>query len=249
MKKQSVLVAVVLVVTTGFSPLSKTVQSVERNIVMQFDMLSRSTQELFNLTMAPIRSGWRVTRRIEDIEKRNRTLYRELTTCQLDLGVKKTSTGSATPIKGNVRSGKISQFAGRWIVLMGTRDGMEQGDIAILDGTYLGTVISVSKEYATLETVFDQASPLLAIHSQTRTTGLYSVQGGKQRITFTQVIPDLRPGDVITSSPDGKHTKESYPIGTVASIETIASDSVSRALLTPLAKPRVFDDVLILRSL
>lgn len=249
MRKQTIIVALVCLLLTGLYPFARLYSRMDRSLVSSYDALIRQVETVARLVIAPVHSHWIVLQNVEAIEKKNRQLYTELSRCQINQSANVDSTASAQLKDEKLIHAKISQFAGHWIILSGKNDGVERGDLVLINGVYLGVVDVVSNVFATLETVHDQVSPLVVLHSRTRTSGLYSLQAGWRRVAFTQVIPDLQEGDTISTTPDGRHTKESFPIGIVSSVETKSSDSVSKVLLTPIAQPKVFDDVVVLRSM
>lgn len=241
----SLLIGCVLLLLTSVPPLQSVYREFRQSVRIRVDQASTSSFDLLSRLVAVPRKRIELFSQIEKIEQENRKVQAALFTTSQELERIRTATLSAHLPQKNERRSRLSFSSGEWIILSGEGDGILSGQTVLLDGNFIGEVKTVFPEYARIETLSNRRSPLAIVHASTRIAGLSRLEAGKFVVTFMQIIEDLHPQDIIASVPDGENTNESYPVGRVQEVSTKPHDSVSQVILTPIAIPKIGDEVTI----
>ncbi len=170
---------------------------------------------------------------IQSLEKENRELA--IKVAQLSPFGASASARIAEPtIKA-----PLSFAGGQWIFLAGSDAGVKVSGLVLIDGTVLGTIRSVHRSYAEVETLSLRAVPLLVQHRQSTQTGIFSVEDNHFVVQFPEKISSIAPLDVLLSVPDGATTRTSYPVAIVESVSTGSAQTTTSVRVKLLARPVV----------
>ncbi|HAC64692.1 MAG TPA: rod shape-determining protein MreC [Cyanothece sp. UBA12306] len=106
----------------------------------------------------------------------------------------------------------------------GSQDGIKVGFIVTGIGGLIGRVVDVTPHTSRVLLVSDPTSRVGATVSRSRTMGL--VVGKSSQVVlmrFFEKVPDVRPGDIITTSPVSRLFPGGLPIGRVESVNLESS--------------------------
>lgn len=226
----------------NFGPTGRILDANRRGFVRILDrsqqtttILLHSVVQLFGLSLTSVS-------RTEQLEIKNRNLYSQLSACELRIAQ---SSGSATQaakitLSNDEQKPSILSFAGgKWIVLSGSHDGIQEGDSVLIDGVFLGMITSVRSTYSTIDTLASNILPVLVQHERSGSAAVIRTDKNGISAQFTKRVDDLQTGDVFVSVPDGKHSHKGYPIATLETVDSKMSDSVSTVTVQPIARPTI----------
>lgn len=131
-------------------------------------------------------------------------------------------------VEGHKRSSILAPIVGRssnhwWQQVTlgkGRQDGIQVGSVVMGIGGLVGRITSVTTHTSRVLLVSDPTSQVGVTISRSRDMGF--MKGDSEQtaiIQFFEKVPDVRPGDVVTTSPVSKLFPSSLPIGRVQSID------------------------------
>lgn len=136
----------------------------------------------------------------------------------------------------------IGRSANHWwqnlVIGRGQADGISRGDVVVAPGGLIGRVSSVSAHASRVLLVSDSSSRVGVTVTRSRAAGVMrGVSSTIAVIEFFEKLPDVKPGDAITTSHFSQRFPAGIPIGTVTSVDLSASPApqVEVELLAPLA--------------
>lgn len=148
--------------------------------------------------------------RVVELESQNRAL-------QGSAGYQQTLSGDS------LGATVIGRAADHWwqhiIVNRGSQDGVKPGYIVTGPGGLVGRVIDVSPHTARVLLISDLTSRIGALISRSRVMGVVRGQSNNQLVMeFFDKLPDVKPGDVVTTSSYSRLFPRDIPIGRVESV-------------------------------
>jgi len=167
--------------------------------------------------------------RLVELESQNRSLR------QIVEGDSPLSAAEGTP------AAVIGRSAGDWwqqiIISRGAQDGITPDDVVTGPGGLVGRVIAVSPNSSRVLLVSDPTSRVGARISRSRATGYIQGTMGQQVVLeFFDKNPDVKVGDVVTTSAYSKLFPQDIPIGRVVALDLAKSPApvVTVELTAPL---------------
>lgn len=101
----------------------------------------------------------------------------------------------------------------------GSRDGIKEGDIVTGAGGLVGRVESVSPNTSRVLLISDPSARVGVTISRSRNMGFMRGQGANRAVMeFFDKVPDVRPGDVVSTSPVSELFPPGIPVGRVESV-------------------------------
>jgi rod shape-determining protein MreC len=189
--------------------------------------LVRQTQgtalfEAYQLMTRPFQSGPTQEERLTDarvlelkqqlveLESQNQKL-KEL----LDYGKTQKQQGILAPVVGRSADHWWQQVTlGR-----GSQEGIKVGFVVMGPGGLVGRVISVTPNSSRVLLISDATSKVGAVISRSRSMGFMRGQGSNRAVLqFFDKVPDVRRGDVVSTSPVSKLFPSGLPLGRVESV-------------------------------
>lgn len=118
----------------------------------------------------------------------------------------------------------VGRSADHWwqqvILGRGTKDGVKVGDVVIAPGGLVGRVINVTPNTSRVLLLSDPSSRVGAIISRSRFMGYIRGQSTNRAVmVFFDRVPDVRRGDVVTTSSFSQLFPAGLPIGRVESVD------------------------------
>lgn len=106
----------------------------------------------------------------------------------------------------------------------GSKDGIKEGYIVTGTGGVVGRIISVTPNTSRVLLLSDPSSRVGVTISRSRFMGYMRGQGeGKAVMEFFDKVPDVRPGDIVSTSPFSHLFPAGYPVGVVESVDLTKS--------------------------
>lgn len=189
--------------------------------------LVRQTQgtalfEAYQLMTRPFQSGPTQEERLTDarvlelkqqlveLESQNQKL-KEL----LDYGKTQKQQGILAPVVGRSADHWWQQVTlGR-----GSQEGIKVGFVVMGPGGLVGRVISVTQNTSRVLLISDATSKVGAVISRSRSMGFMRGQGSNRAVLqFFDKVPDVRRGDVVSTSPVSQLFPSGLPLGRVESV-------------------------------
>lgn len=189
--------------------------------------LVRQTQgtalfEAYQLMTRPFQSGPTQEERLTDarvlelkqqlveLESQNQKL-KEL----LDYGKTQKQQGILAPVVGRSADHWWQQVTlGR-----GSQEGIKVGFVVMGPGGLVGRVISVTPNSSRVLLISDATSKVGAVISRSRSMGFMRGQGSNRAVLqFFDKVPDVRRGDVVSTSPVSQLFPSGLPLGRVESV-------------------------------
>ena len=160
--------------------------------------------------------------RIIELEQRSSELERQNQQLQRLLGYFKQQDQSVitAPIIGR----SMDDWWKQVIIGRGSQDGIKVGFIVTGIGGLIGRVVDVTPHTSRVLLVSDPTSRVGATVSRSRTMGLLEGKGSQKAVMrFFEKVPQVRPGDTITTSPVSRLFPGGMPIGQVESVNLESS--------------------------
>jgi len=102
----------------------------------------------------------------------------------------------------------------------GSRDGVKVGDVVSGTGGLVGRVTQVTPNTCRVLLVTDPTSQVGVTVSRSRVVGVMRGQAGNRAVMqFFEKVPDVRPGDVVSTSPISHLMPAGLPVGQVESVD------------------------------
>jgi rod shape-determining protein MreC len=157
---------------------------------------------------------------VQELEIRLGELEQENQYLQKLLGFSKTMP------KNGITAQIIGRSADQWwqkITLnQGTKQGIKQGDVAMTVGGLVGRVTEVTPNTSRVLLISDPFSRVGVTVSRSRQMGFMKGLGTQEKglavIEFFNDVPDVKPGDLITTSTYSQLFPASLPVGRVKSV-------------------------------
>jgi rod shape-determining protein MreC len=147
---------------------------------------------------------------ITELEKQNQQLQKLLGYFE-----KYKASAITAPIIGR----SVDDWWRQAILGRGSRDGIKVGYAVTGIGGLVGRTIEVTPNTSRVLLISDPTSRVGAIISRSRSMGLIKGQGSQIAVMeFFEKVPDIRPGDVVTTSAVSKLYPAGLPIGRVQSV-------------------------------
>lgn len=148
--------------------------------------------------------------RLVELESQNQKL-KEL----LDYAKTQKQQGIVSPVIGRSADHWWQQVTlGR-----GSGDGIKVGFIVMGPGGLVGRVVSVTPNSSRVLLISDATSHVGAVVSRSRSMGFLRGQGSNRAVLqFFDKVPDVRRGDVVSTSPVSKLFRSGLPLGRVESV-------------------------------
>lgn len=189
--------------------------------------LVRQTQgtalfEAYQLMTRPFQSGptqeerltnarvLELKQQLVELESQNQKL-KEL----LDYGKTQKQQGIVSPVVGRSADHWWQQVTlGR-----GSQEGIKVGFVVMGSGGLVGRVISVTPNSSRVLLISDATSKVGAVISRSRSMGFMRGQGSNRAVLqFFDKVPDVRRGDVVSTSPVSQLFPSGLPLGRVESV-------------------------------
>jgi len=178
--------------------------------------------EAYQLMTRPFQSGPTQEERLTDarvlelkqqlveLESQNQKL-KEL----LDYGKTQKQQGIVAPVVGRSADHWWQQVTlGR-----GSQEGIKVGFVVMGPGGLVGRVISVTPNSSRVLLISDATSKVGAVISRSRSMGFMRGQGSNRAVLqFFDKVPDVRRGDVVSTSPVSQLFPSGLPLGRVESV-------------------------------
>ncbi|MBD2093012.1 rod shape-determining protein MreC [Microcoleus sp. FACHB-1515] len=190
--------------------------------------LVRQTQgamvaEIYQVISRPFQTGPTAAQQIENAqtqELQQRLVELESQNQRLQQLLNYTSTQPGEAIAAPI----IGRSADHWwqqITLgRGSRDGIEEGAIVSGTGGLIGRVVRVTPNTSRVLLISDPSSQVGVTISRSRSMGYLRGQAGNRAIMeFFDKVPDVRPGDVVSTSSFSRLFPAGLPVGRVESID------------------------------
>lgn len=149
--------------------------------------------------------------------------------------------GDGSLLANGTPAAVIGRSAGDWwqqiVISRGEQDGITLDDVVTGPGGLVGRVIAVSPNSSRVLLVSDPTSRVGARISRSRATGYIQGTMGQQVVMeFFDKIPDVKVGDVVTTSAYSKLFPQDIPIGRVVALDLAKSPApeVTVELTVPL---------------
>ncbi len=114
----------------------------------------------------------------------------------------------------------------------GQQDGIQQNAVVMGTGGLVGRVIQVTPTTSRVLLLSDPASRVGVTVSRSRAMGFLRGQGNNRAVmTFFEKLPEVRPGDVISTSPYSQLFPSGLPVGRVESIDFTKSPAPEAVIL------------------
>lgn len=158
-----------------------------------------------------------VQQRITELESQNQML-RELISYE-----------SSQPMEG-IMAPVIGRSADQWwqqiIIKRGSNHNVRVNDLVASTGGLVGRVSHVTPNTSRVLLISDPASQIGAVVNRSRTMGYLRGQSESRAVlVFFDRFPDVRPGDIVSTSPLSQIMPSGFPIGRVESINNNISPS------------------------
>lgn len=129
----------------------------------------------------------------------------------------------STPARKGVVAAVIGRSADHWwqqvTIDRGSNDGIQPGSVVTGVGGLIGRVISVTPNTSRILLLSDPASQVGVTISRSRYTGYMRGQSANRVVMeFFDKVPDVRPGDVVSTSSFSQLFPPGLPIGRIESI-------------------------------
>ncbi|HIK56029.1 MAG TPA: rod shape-determining protein MreC [Synechococcales cyanobacterium M55_K2018_004] len=117
--------------------------------------------------------------------------------------------------------GRSSDHWWQQVVLgRGSQDGIRQGDVVSGAGGIVGRVVQVTPSTSRVLLISDPTSQVGVLVSRSRYSGVMRGQAGNRAVVeFFDKAPDVKPGDVLTTSSFSQLFPPGLPIGRIESID------------------------------
>lgn len=149
--------------------------------------------------------------RLVEIENQNQVL-RNL------VGI--TSTSKSVGIIAPVIGRSPDQWWHQIILGRGQAEGIIENSMVMSQGGLVGRVIQVGSSTSRVLLLSDPASRVGVVVSRSRAMGFLRGQGSNRALlTFFEKVPDVKPGDVISTSTYSQLFPSSLPIGQIESVD------------------------------
>jgi rod shape-determining protein MreC len=153
--------------------------------------------------------------RLIELESQN-TQLRTLVNAQQPNGIK----GTFAPIIGR----SADQWWQQVLLGRGNREGVQVGASVLAPGGLVGRVITVTANTSRVLLISDPESSVGVMISRSRSQGYVRGQGSDQLVMrFFDKEPDVRPGDVVTTSSISTLFPAGLPVGVIESVQMRAS--------------------------
>jgi len=114
----------------------------------------------------------------------------------------------------------------------GSKDGVQQGSVATGTGGLVGRVTSVTDHSSRVLLISDPSSRVGVIVGRSRFMGIMRGQSGNKAVMqFFERVPDVRPGDVVTTSNVSQLFPTGLPVGRVESVN-LSQSPAPEAVIT-----------------
>jgi rod shape-determining protein MreC len=101
----------------------------------------------------------------------------------------------------------------------GSKDGIKAGFIVMAPGGLVGRIVSVTPNSSRVLLISDATSRVGAVVSRSRSMGFIRGQGSNRAVLqFFDKVPDVRRGDVVSTSPVSQIFPPGLPLGRVESV-------------------------------
>lgn len=158
-----------------------------------------------------------VQQRIAELESQNQML-RELLSYDSDQPVK----GKMAPVIGR----SADQWWHQIIIRRGSNHDIQVNDLVASTGGLVGRVSHVTPNTSRVLLISDPASQVGVMVNRSRTMGYLRGQSESRAVlVFFDRFPDVRPGDLVSTSPLSQILPSGFPVGRVESINNSISPS------------------------
>lgn len=137
---------------------------------------------------------------------------------------------TAQPLPPDLFAPVVGRTVNEWwqqtIVGRGAQDGVTEGAIVMAPGGLVGRVTQTTPHASRITLISDPMSSVGVMLSRSRSQGYIRGQASTQVILrFFEKTPDVKPGDVVTTSSSSTLFPPGLPVGIVESIQMKASPS------------------------
>jgi len=131
-----------------------------------------------------------------------------------------TSTSKSVGVIAPVIGRSPDQWWHQIILGRGQAEGITVNSIVMSQGGLVGRVIQVGSTTSRVLLLSDPASRVGVVVSRSRAMGFLRGQGSNRALlTFFEKVPDVKPGDVISTSTYSQLFPSSLPIGQIESVD------------------------------
>lgn len=137
-----------------------------------------------------------------------------------------TSATTAPDIFAPVVGRSVDEWWDQVVLGRGSQQGISTGSIVLAPGGLVGRIIHTTDHTSRVMLISDPMSSVGVMVSRTRNQGYIRGQGSQQAVMrFFDKTPDVRPGDVISTSSNSTLFPPGLPIGVIESVQMKASPS------------------------
>lgn len=112
----------------------------------------------------------------------------------------------------------ISPFSSSAIIKAGENDGVKVNNIVTGKHGLIGRVTEVSKNYSSVMLINDHNSRIPVFAGNRRVRGILAKQGDELKIIYLEKNHNLKIGEIVYTSGDGKIFSSDIPVGTITRI-------------------------------
>ncbi|MFM7086311.1 MAG: rod shape-determining protein MreC [Cyanobium sp.] len=175
--------------------------------------------------------------RLSQLERENRRLR----------GLLGLSTGSGQALPAPVIARDPSGWWQQLLIGRGSLQGVHRGDAVLAPGGLIGLVASTTPSTASVRLLTDPGSRVGVWLGRSRHSGLLSGIGtARPVLRFLEKDPDVRPGDVVYTSPASTLVPPNLPVGVIQTLDA-AADPAPEALVQLSAPVDAVDWVQVVR--
>ena len=157
------------------------------------------------------------------------------------------SSGNAAALPAPVIARDPSGWWQQLLIGRGSLQGVRQGAAVLAPGGLIGRVASVTPTTATVRLLTDPGSRVGVWLGRSRHSGLLSGIGtARPVLRFLEKDPDVRPGDVVYTSPASTLVPPNLPVGVIQTLDE-AADPAPEALVQLIAPVDAVDWVQVLQ--
>ena len=198
------------------------VNEVYRWIARPLDVLTTPEEELVNARILELEA------QLAEVESQKQKLEEVL-----EIAKSKNAEALVAPIIGRSADHWWQQIT----IGRGSDDGVEVGNVVTGIGGLVGRVEQVTPQTSRILLLSDGTSRVGVIVSRSRQMGFLRGEGTKElTMQFFEKVPDIRPGDVVSTSPLSRLYPGEIPVGRVKSVnlEKSPAPEATVELIAPL---------------
>jgi rod shape-determining protein MreC len=126
-------------------------------------------------------------------------------------------------VTAKIIGASLTPFANSITIQAGQNDGINENDIVRGKNGLVGRVIEVSDNYSTVMLVNDHNSRIPVVTGDSKNRGILARQGDQLKIIYLQENHNVREGEKVYTSGDGRIYPKGIEVATISSVESDAA--------------------------